>query len=91
MSTKEVKRALGRRSEMVRRQEFLDGRIRPYLVAQDGANGSWETEVPRYVFHSLSKEQRGSESTDLKSDASVEFYRSEFENVIQDRYGVQEA
>jgi hypothetical protein len=76
---------------MVRRPEFLDDRIRPYLAAQDGANGSWETEVPRYVFHSLSKELRDSESTDLKSDPSVEFYRSEFENVIQDRYGLREA
>jgi hypothetical protein len=34
---------------------------------------------------------RRSESTDLESDPSVEFYSSEFENVIQDRYGVREA
>jgi hypothetical protein len=34
---------------------------------------------------------RLSESTDLESDPSVEFYRSEFENVIQDCYGVREA
>jgi hypothetical protein len=44
-STREVKRELGRRIEMVRRPEFLDGRIRPYLAAQDEANGSWETDV----------------------------------------------
>lgn len=34
---------------------------------------------------------RRSESTDLYSDPSVAFYSSEFENVIQDRYGFQEA
>ena len=34
---------------------------------------------------------RRSESTDLESDSSVEFYRSECENVIQDRYSVREA
>ncbi len=34
---------------------------------------------------------RRSESIDLESDPSVVFYRSEFENVIQDRYGVREA
>jgi hypothetical protein len=34
---------------------------------------------------------RRSESTDLESDPSVAFYRSEFENVIQDRYGLREA
>jgi aminoglycoside phosphotransferase (APT) family kinase protein len=45
----------------------------------------------RYVFHSLSKELKDSESTDLESDPSVAFYRSEFENVIQDRYGLREA
>jgi hypothetical protein len=33
---------------------------------------------------------RRSESIDLGSDPSVVFYRSEFENVIQDRYGVRE-
>jgi hypothetical protein len=35
--------------------------------------------------------KRSSESTDLDSDPSVAFYSSEFENVIQDRYGFQEA
>jgi hypothetical protein len=35
--------------------------------------------------------KRSSESIDLGSDPSVVFYRSEFENVIQDRYGVREA
>ena len=45
----------------------------------------------RYVFHSLSKELKDSESTDLETDPSVAFYRSEFENVIQDRYGLREA
>ncbi len=44
----------------------------------------------RYVFHGLNKELKGSESTDLESPPSMEFYRSEFENVIQDRYGVRE-
>jgi hypothetical protein len=34
---------------------------------------------------------RRSESTDLESDPSVTFYSSEFENVIQDRYGLREA
>jgi hypothetical protein len=34
---------------------------------------------------------RRNESTDLESDPSAAFYRSEFENVIQDRYGVREA
>jgi hypothetical protein len=34
---------------------------------------------------------RRGESTDLESDPSVEFYSSEFENVIQDCYGVREA
>jgi hypothetical protein len=34
---------------------------------------------------------RRSEGTDLDSDPSVAFYSSEFENVIQDRYGLQEA
>ena len=32
-----------------------------------------------------------SESTDLDSDPSVAFYSSEFDNVIQDRYGLREA
>ena len=35
--------------------------------------------------------KRSSESIDLGSDPSVVFYRSEFENVIQDRYGLREA
>jgi hypothetical protein len=43
------------------------------------------------VFHSLSKEQKDSESTDHGSDPSIAFYRSEFENVIEDRFGVREA
>ncbi len=34
---------------------------------------------------------RRSESADLDSDPSVACYSSEFENVIQDRYGFQEA
>ena len=34
---------------------------------------------------------RRSESTDLESDPSVAFYSSEFENVIQDCYGLREA
>jgi hypothetical protein len=34
---------------------------------------------------------RSSESTDLDSDPSVAFNSSEFENVIQDRYGLREA
>jgi hypothetical protein len=34
---------------------------------------------------------RRSESTDLESEPSVAFYSSEFENAIQDRYGVREA
>jgi hypothetical protein len=34
---------------------------------------------------------RRSESTDLDSDPSVAFYSSEFENVIQDGYGLREA
>ena len=34
---------------------------------------------------------RRSESTDLDSDPSVAFYSSEFENVIQDCYGLREA
>jgi hypothetical protein len=34
---------------------------------------------------------RCSESFYLDSDPSVAFYSSEFENVIQDRYGFQEA
>jgi hypothetical protein len=35
--------------------------------------------------------RRRSESTDLDSDPSVAFYSSEFENVMQDRYGLREA
>ena len=43
---------------------------------------------PKVVKRELA---RRSESTDLESDPSVEFYSLGFENVIQDRYGVREA
>lgn len=45
MSTKEVKRELGRRIETARQPEFLDARVRPYLGAEAGANGHWKTKV----------------------------------------------
>jgi hypothetical protein len=45
----------------------------------------------RFIFHSLNNEVKGTADENAESDPSVAFYRSEFENVIQDRYGVQEA
>jgi hypothetical protein len=45
----------------------------------------------RFIFHSLNNEVKGVAAENAESERSVAFYRSEFENVIQDRYGVREA
>jgi len=41
----EVKQQLTQSMEMVKRPEYLDAEIRPYLEAENGANGNWETRV----------------------------------------------
>ena len=42
---KEVKQQLTQSMEMVKRPEYLDAEIRPYLEFENGANGNWETRV----------------------------------------------
>jgi hypothetical protein len=44
-STKDVKRELSRRIDIVRQPRYLESRIRPYLRGQAGVNGDWETRV----------------------------------------------
>jgi hypothetical protein len=44
-TTKEVKQELSQRMEMVKRPEYLDSMIRPYLEAENGTNGNWKTSI----------------------------------------------
>jgi hypothetical protein len=41
----EVKQQLTQSMEMVKRPEYLDAEVRPYLEAENGAKGNWETRV----------------------------------------------
>jgi len=44
-STKDIKRELSRRVDMVTQPRCLELQIRPYLQAEAGVNGGWETRV----------------------------------------------
>ena len=44
-STKDVKRELSRRVDIVTQPRCLESLVRPYLRAEAGVNGDWETRV----------------------------------------------
>jgi hypothetical protein len=44
----------------------------------------------RFIFHSLNHEVKDAADENAESEAIVAFCRSEFENVIEGRFGIQE-
>jgi hypothetical protein len=42
----------------------------------------------RYIAHSLNNKLKGDEASDPETEATVDFYRSEFDAVVERRHGI---
>ena len=61
VSTKDVKRTLSRRVEIVTQPQFLDMEVLPFLGMEDGAQGDWET-------HIIQLDGTGAATVEIKRD-----------------------